>query len=76
MKTETNRKLPLQRTVPVSVTSSSIRGPECGPSSEGHPLFTVIHDHPYDVKKSPSKLKRQLNNVLDVVANYRKKRVI
>ena len=71
-KTETNRKLLFQRTVPITVTFSSIRGPECGPSNESDPLITVIHDHPYDFKKSPSKLKRQLDDDLDVVANYRK----
>ena len=53
--------------------SSSIRGPWYGPSSEGHPLITVIHDHPYDVRKITSKLKRQLDNALGVIANYRKK---
>jgi len=56
------------RRPPVTVASSSIRGPECGPSSEGCPLIAVIHDHPYDLSKSLSKLKRQLDN-----ANYRKK---
>jgi len=66
-KSKPNRKLP------VTVTSTRIRGSECGPSSEGHPLITIILDHPYDIRKSPSKWKRQLDNVLVVVANYRTK---
>ncbi|KAK2146568.1 hypothetical protein LSH36_598g03011 [Paralvinella palmiformis] len=48
-KSKPNRKLP------VTVTSTRIRGSECGPSSEGHPLITIILDHPYDIRKSPSK---------------------
>ena len=72
-KTDKKRKPPMQRTVPVTVASSSMSAPECGPSSDEHPSVTVIHDHPYDVKKSPSKLKRQLDYVLHVVEMYKKK---
>ena len=57
----------------LSLASSSMSAPDCGPSSDEHPSVTVIHDHPYDVKKSPSKLKRQLDNALNVVEMYRKK---
>ena len=47
--------------------------PDCGPSSDEHPSVTVIHDHPCDVKKSPSKSKRQLDDALHVVEMYKKK---
>ena len=40
-KTDTKRKLPLQRTVPVSVAYVG-PGPECGPSIGDQPLSTVI----------------------------------
>ena len=72
-KTDKKRKPPLQRTVPVTVASSSMSAPDCGPSSDEHPSVTVIHDHPYDVKKSPSKLKRELDDALQVVSKFKKK---
>ena len=72
-KTDKRRKPPLQRTVPVTVASSSMSAPDCGPSSDEHPPVTVIHDHPYDVKKSPSKLKRELDDALQVVSKFKKK---
>ena len=53
--------------------SSSMSAPDCGPSSDEHPSVTVIHDHPYDVKKSPSKLKRELDDALQVVSKFKKK---
>ena len=83
-KTDRKRKPPLQLTVPVTVASSSMSAPDCtppssmsapdcGPSSDEHPSVTVIHDHPYDVKKSPSKLKREFDNALQVVSKFKKK---
>ena len=58
---------------PDSGPSSSMSAPECGPSSDEHPSVTVIHDHPYDIKKSPSKLKRELDDALQVVSKFKKK---
>ena len=83
-KTDKKRKPPLQRTVPVTVASSSMSvtdcgpsssmsAPDCGPSSDEHPSVTVTHDHPYDVKKSLSKLKRELDDALQVVSKFKKK---
>ena len=72
-KTDKKRKPPMQRTVPVTVASSCMSPPDCGPSSDEHPSVTVIHDHPYDVKKIPSKLKRQLDDAWHVVEMYTKK---
>ena len=59
--------------VPDCGPSSSMSAPDCGPSSDEHPSVTVIHDHPYDVKKSPSKLKRELDDALQVVSKFKKK---
>ena len=58
LKTGTKRKLSLKRTAPVSIASVGIPVPECGPPTGDQPLSTVIRDHPYDIQKSPCKLKR------------------
>ena len=72
-KTGTKRKLSLKRTAPVCIASVGIPVPECGPSTGDQSLSTVIHDHPYEIQKSPCKLKRELDDALLAVDRYKKK---
>ena len=55
----------MQRAVPVSTPSSCLPDPDCG-QARTEPLSIKMHGYPIGAKKSRTKLKRELDDALNV----------